>query len=232
MMAIRFRVGSWRSIDQLDINSRLTRIAQPPIDLRNQTPILVIDDQPFAPQHNLESNGFRLTVIADISNIKIVEPYAVVLCDLMGVGANLHNHLQGAHVIREIKNNYPDKIVFAYTGGATESRVTREANVSADYYLKKDVDIADWCQKLDSAITDLANPISVWQKFRLRLLEAGVTPLQLADMEDAFVRNYRSGPDKTRARIEDCTTRSKLSTNVQAVVQSFVASVLFKLIFA
>ena len=232
MMAIRFRVGSWTSIDQLDINSRLPRITQPPIDLRSQTPILVIDDQPFAPQHNLESNGFRLTVISDISNIKTVEPYAVVLSDLMGVGANLHNHLQGAHVIREIKNNYPDKIVFAYTGGATESRITREANVSADYYLKKDVDIAEWCQKLDSAITDLANPISVWKKFRLRLLEAGVTPLQLADMEDAFVRNYRSGPDKTRARIEDCTIRSKLSTNVQAIVQSFVASVLFKLIFA
>ena len=146
-MLLRYRFGAWRSIDDLDIELRLNRISQPPIDLRGRTPILVIDDQPFAPRPNLEANGFHLTVTSDISNIKTVEQYAIVLCDLMGVGLTLDSHLQGAHVIHEIKKNYPDTIVFAFTGGATESRITREANVSADYYLKKDVDIAEWCQK-------------------------------------------------------------------------------------
>ena len=231
-MRLPSRLKPFRSIDDLDIDLRLTRISQPPIDLRQQAPIMVIDDQPFAPQNNLEANGFSLTVLSEINSVKKVEPYALILCDLMGVDAALHEELQGAHVIREIKKNYPEKVVFAYTGGSTESRVTREAIASADYYLRKDVDIAEWCEKLDHAISDLASPVIVWKVFRLRLLESGITPIQLAEMEDVFVRSYGSGYDIARARFQALADKSNITNNARSVISSFISSVIFGLIFA
>jgi DNA-binding NarL/FixJ family response regulator len=100
--------------------------------------------------------------------------------------------MQGAHLISEIKKNFPQKYVLAYTGGAQGAILERSIQI-ADDYLKKDVDIDDWCDHLDNAIEILANPAKIWRQVRHRLLDAGISPYQLAVLEDTFVRNALCG---------------------------------------
>ena len=71
-------------------------------ELRNKVEILVIDDQDFAAEEYLIKNGFRIVHKRDIDNIRDVSAYAVVLCDIRGVGKNLGSTKEGAFVIKEI----------------------------------------------------------------------------------------------------------------------------------
>jgi hypothetical protein len=105
--------------------------------------------------------------------------------DLIGIGARLSPTLHGAHVIEEIKKIYPEKIVIAYTGGAKQDLLSK-AIPASDYYLPKDANVEQWCDQLDSSIKLLGNPVTVWKALRHRLLDAGVTPYQLAELEDLF----------------------------------------------
>ena len=220
-----------RSIDDLDVSHRLNRFTQAPVDLREQVQVLVVDDQPFEPQANLEAHGFKLTVLNGIGDIAQTKPYPIVLCDLMGVGQALHECLQGAYTIREIKKNYPEKVVFAYTGGSVESRITREAHVYADHYMRKDAGPDEWCEKLDAVISDLANPVVAWKDFRLRLLATGIPISQLAILEDGFVRSYPRGSTYTRDYLEGFAGRKSLGVDARSVLSSFVGSALFALLF-
>lgn len=120
-------------LKRIDLNTKI-------IDNRSRFPIVVIDDKDFTPMKNLQRYNFSVTHFDDISSIDSIYRYPIVLCDLHGVGASLGSRLQGAQVIREIKKNYPEKYVIAYTGDGS-SEMTEVAISYADAYLKKDVGI-------------------------------------------------------------------------------------------
>lgn len=84
-------------------------------DLRKKTDVLVIDDEGFEPKEFLESNNYRLTSKTDIDNVKDVSEYSIILCDIRGIGKRISSSYEGAFVIKEIKDNYPEKAVIAYT---------------------------------------------------------------------------------------------------------------------
>jgi DNA-binding NarL/FixJ family response regulator len=63
--------------------------------------------------------------------------------------------MQGAYLIEEIKRNYPEKAVIAFTGGATNSNISKRAAAAADDYLRKDASIEDWRELLDKHIKNL-----------------------------------------------------------------------------
>lgn len=142
----------------------------------------------------------------------------------------LNPRLQGAHIIKEIKANYPDKYVVAYTGG-TENRLIQESIVIADRYVPKDTDIEDWCDLLDSAIRDQINPVSTWRKLRHRVLEAGISPIQLAELEDVYVRSYRSGPEATRLSLTKQIDQLEIKGDAKSIINSLLASAIFALLF-
>src|SRR6266567_4331143 len=83
---------------------------------RSLVSICVIDDNPFEPRRNLENVGYKITYLGDVNTIDVTTPHHIVLCDLQGVALELDNKKQGAFLIREIKTNYPEKYVVAYTG--------------------------------------------------------------------------------------------------------------------
>jgi hypothetical protein len=104
---------------------------------RDTVKIAVVDDQPFSPEQNLRNAGFRVDSIGDIKNIEELEPYQIILCDLQGVGAHFDSKYQGGFIINEIKRNYPEKFVIAYTGGSLDPAVVNYAQSFADDFPKE-----------------------------------------------------------------------------------------------
>lgn len=219
----------WQSINDIEPLIRARKAQTSKLSLRESAPIVVIDDQAFEPAANLRNNHYNINHMSDVQNINQVMSYPIVLCDLQGVAGQLHASLQGAHVIKEIKEHYPQKIVIAYTGGARTSQMARAAQQYADTFLKKDASLDEWIEALDSAIEKVTDPIHMWKQFRKRLLDTGVTPVQLVQLEDAYVRGLNGGKDAVEVNIASVSDRLGLAQDVRVVVQSFIASIIFKL---
>ena len=124
----------------------------------------------------------------------------------------------------------PEKYVVAYTGGS-EIRLIQESITLADRYVQKDAQIEDWCEILDVAICEITNPILTWKKLRYKLLDSGIPPLDLAVLEDTYVRTYNSGYDKSKQSLEDRVGELQLPSDIRSIVLNLVASAIFKFAF-
>lgn len=200
------------------------------MDLRKKIPIVAIDDQVFLPEKNLKNSGFSIETLADIQRIPDVEKYQVILCDVNGIGSALSESTQGAYVIEEIKSTYPDKVVIAYTAGSAASKLVIRARASADQYIKKDASVEEWRDLLDGVIKSLCNPIEVWKKTRIRLLNAGIELADLMKLEQALLVNLGKGNESIRSALNHETASAEASSWKGEVAQ-FVVSKAFDLAF-
>lgn len=179
--------GKLKDINSIDKKFKFYSIIKSnTIQFRQRVKILVIDDQEFTPLNNLQQHGFVVHVFKNLPSIDNAYDYHIILCDLQGVGIEFNAETQGAHLIKEIKKAFPAKIVIAYTGGSCES-VILKAKMYADDFLAKDANIEEWTDYLDKYIAEVMNPVYAWKKLRVSLLEEGITPYELAKLEDKFV---------------------------------------------
>jgi DNA-binding NarL/FixJ family response regulator len=219
------------SINDLQRDKEIAANMRSPSDLRRLIPIAVIDDQPFAPEHNLKNNQFQINTFTDIHKIDQIQSFPIVLCDLQGVGLQLASDMQGAYLIEEIKRNYPEKAVIAFTGGATNSTISKRAAAAADDYLRKDASIEDWRELLDKHIKNLSDPVFVWKQLRLRLIQAEITPLELLKFEHAYVSSIKSGSHITKNAIQRASDSSSAHQTVKREIATFITSKAFDLVF-
>jgi hypothetical protein len=221
-----------KSINDLEKETKPQSYLRAPTNLRAEFEIAVIDDQPFSPEQNLKNNSFQIRSFRDISSVKEIEKFPIILCDLQGVGINLASELQGSYLIEEIKSNYPEKVVIAFTGGSTNSSIFKRAIKFADNYIKKDATIDEWRDVLDKHIQHLSDPVHVWKQVRIRLVKAGITPIELIRVEHEFVKCYKSGAELTRQSIATLLNKNIFESPVRKEILSFTASKVFDLIFA
>lgn len=219
------------SLRDLQKNEKLTRQLRPPAEFRKSIPIAVIDDQPFAPEHNLKNNNFQISTFKDIQNITQIADFPIVLCDLQGVGLQLGGDLQGAFLIEEIKRNFPEKAVIAFTGGSAISGISRRAAAAADDNLRKDASIEDWREVLDKHIRNLSDPVHVWRQMRLRLVKADVTPIELVKLEHAYVNSIQKGAADAKIAIGSIADSEDTAPAVKREIAGFLASKAFELVF-
>lgn len=218
-----------RSIDEADKDFRVLFPQKSLQDVRRSVRIVVIDDKDFSPLQNLQQHQFSITHLRDLSTIDTIRDYPVVLVDLQGVGRELNPRQQGAHLIREIKANFPEKYVIAYTGGAAPDLLVPSIEV-ADRFTQKDTSIEDWCELLDEGTLAVIHPAVVWRKNRTRLLDKGVTPFQLACLEDTLVRSLLANPSAISTNLELMSAKLKLSSDIRTIVNSMISNALFSLI--
>jgi DNA-binding NarL/FixJ family response regulator len=160
-----------------------------------------------------------------------VEPFSIILCDLNGVGTSLSVETQGAYVIEEIKAQYPDKIVIAYTATPSSSKLAKRAQIAADGYLRKDATIEEWRDLLDSKIKYLSNPIEVWKALRLRLLTKNIELSELIRLEQIVLKNINHDVKTTKAALESELKRIDTSSPWKPVLTKFIESKTFELAF-
>ncbi|NPV22128.1 hypothetical protein [Bradyrhizobium aeschynomenes] len=225
---IFFRKEQYVTADELRDSAYEAHRTASAAEKRALIKIAVIDDQVFTPRANLENLGYQIESLGDINSINRIQPFQIVLCDLQGVGTALDARKQGAFLIREIKRNFPEKFVIAYTGGGLNAALSREASLDADHLLKKDADIDDWVETLDRYISNVLNPYLVWQRQRLALVEREVDTLSILKLETAFVQSIKSKGPKHGSAFT--TVVSELSGDARAVMQGMIASGLYALL--
>lgn len=192
-------------------------------ELRRQFDILIIDDD-FIQKKNLTQNGFQIIQKQDIEDVRDVEAYSIILCDIRGVGAKFEYEKEGAALIREIKKLYPNKKVIAYTG-STYDPTYNEYLERADAITEKGTSIDDWIQILDEQICKCVDPKYQWDDLRQYLIESNVSTIDIAKLEDRYVQSIMK---------KDFSGLSKLAASygdaVNSLFVNLISSTFVKLI--
>ena len=217
------------SIEEIDSDLNILFPHKSLQDVRRMVQIAVIDDKDFSPIRNLQQHQFNITHLRDITTIDTIRSYHLVLVDLQGIGRELNPNQQGAHIIREIRAIYPEKYIVAYTGGAPPELLVPSVE-TADKFTQKDTSIEDWCELLDEGARTVIHPAVVWRKNRHRLLDKGVTPFQLACLEDTLVRNLLKNPSSLAITMESKSVELNLSSDVRTILSSLIANAVFALV--
>jgi DNA-binding NtrC family response regulator len=125
------------------------------VRLRPLLTIAIIDDEKFRYTDILKQHKFDITELGDISDTKVVSEYAIVCCDIRGVGKKFGSNDEGGYLIKEIKRRYPDKYVIVYSGSGFSDPTFKRFLDECDDSIKKDADIERWVETLDSAVERL-----------------------------------------------------------------------------
>jgi hypothetical protein len=210
----KYTVDCLKSSTKLDIAKR-----------RSYIEVLVIDDTSFPPKENLEKNGFRITQWNDIEDLKTIEHYDLILCDIEGVGKKINPEDQGGAVIKQMKMLYPYKYIIAYSA-RTFGTQFNQFFMYADETVPKDKDISDWCDTLDAGMEDLVDPQKSWIRIRKYLSNSTIGTKDLLNLEDKYVRSILG-----KHNYFDDLDLNHISIDASSIVNGLVSSVLFKLVF-
>jgi CheY-like chemotaxis protein len=189
---LRFGLGSYHSILEIQNFSKNNKVNQTITEARNIVKIAVIDDEKFAPLGNLKSYGYDIKEIQDLLRIEEARYYDIILCDLMGVGEHFDRTLGGASLIKEIKINYPTKIVIAYSGATSNSNEAISAKEYCDDFVRKDADLTDWTEVLDDFVAQVIDPYQMWIKLRQELFNNDIDIRDVVRLESAYVESIAS----------------------------------------
>jgi DNA-binding NtrC family response regulator len=194
---------------------------------RSSVSILCIDDQGLEYEKIIRNHGFNIRVLRDIEDIKAVTEYPVVICDIKGVGKSFGSKFEGGHIIQEIKNRYPEKVVIAYTGQQFDATYNKFFSL-ADFTLSKDIDSDTWINTLDETIRKVVSPIEQWKRMRAFLISKEVPLKTVFQLEQQFIDAVLT---KDKGKFAKGSTIKGLEGDVRGVIASFIASILFKMVF-
>jgi hypothetical protein len=214
-------LGSTRELAELKTISNTGNIE------RSSVSILCIDDQGLEYEEIIRNHGFNIRVLKDIEDIKAVTEYPVVICDIKGVGKSFGSKFEGGHIIEEIKNKYPEKVVIAYTGQQFDATYNKFFSL-ADFTLSKDIDSDTWVSTLDETIRKVVSPIEQWKRMRDFLLNKDVSLKTVFQLEQQFIDAVLT---KDKSKFAKDSTVKGLEGDVRSVITSFIASILFKMVF-
>lgn len=199
--------------------------------IRKEVELLIIDDNDFGPQEYLKNNGYSVHQTKDITTIKDVEPYHIILCDINGVGKKLGYDKEGAYLIKEIHNHYPSKRIIAYSSFTFVPEYNKYLSY-ADTIATKDQSIDDWIDLLDQQVGESINPVKQWIKIRNYLLqEQGISTLTIARLEDQYVKSINKRNPKSLQSFS-CVDNTKIRSIITEFLSSLCAKIIFQAIMS
>jgi len=193
---------------------------------RSSVKILIIDNENVPSLERLRRNDFSIKHLKNCNDVSAVSEYEIILVDIFGVATELSETYQGAFLISEIRKKYPSKVIIGFSSQTYSAAFDKYCRMADSFYIK-DLDAENWLENLDEAIKLCVNPEYQWKKLRDHLLSINVPIFNVMQLEDNFVDVIQtkkgSFPDKKRL--------DNLNSDIKAILQSFAASLLFKIIF-
>lgn len=213
-----------------DLHMEEYESTSPIAKLRQSTKILIIDDDDFPLFHPLQSSGYNLSKRNgndDIKNLDDVIVYDIILCDIKGVGKNFGGNFEGAHLAKELKIKYPDKIIISYTASTHEIQYQKLLS-KLDGVYPKGIGVEDWTTILDEKIKEIYNPIACWEKTRTILFEHKISTIDVAKLEHYYVKSIKT---KNSSIIEKQITGDKVLYSILSdILQSLILKVIKNLL--
>ncbi|HHH7863339.1 TPA: hypothetical protein ACP2QN_000778 [Escherichia coli] len=204
----------------------LNKVIPYQVSNRNLVPIVCIDDQGMQYDQILINHGFNLKVLSDITDIRAVSDYPIVICDIKGIGKSFGSKFEGGHIIEEIHKNYPEKILISFSGNQFDARYNKFFKL-CDYVLTKDIDSDQWVSVLDETIKKVTTPIAQWKRMRAFLYEKNVSTRKVFELEQEFITAIIT---KDKNKFATNKTLENLSQDTRNVLTGFLSSLLFKMV--
>ena len=201
-----------------------TKIDAPPFNanIRNRIPIAIIDDENFAYETLLREHSYNIRHFLDIDDVRSLEAFPVILCDIRGVGKVLKSKYEGGHLIHEIRSHYPYKVIYAYSAYQLDPSYNKYFQM-ADRTLKKDISLEDWISNFDDAVKMVIDPNFLWRRMRKKLFQEDIPICEIMKLEDQFVsfirmkqptfpnKKYSTNlPDKVKVLLNDFSETLKI----------------------
>lgn len=183
---------------------------------RGGVDIAVIDDRDFSYASKLRNSGFRLDEVGDIDNIKKIEAYPLIICDIQGVGSAFGADSEGAFVISEIRDRYPDKYIIAYS---TDPFSHQDFINKADKAVLKVTSVEQWVSVLNEGVSILLNPKSRWIRVREKLLSSNVDIYDVFLLEQAYIKSIL---EKDKDILSKKSTELNIDSFAKEVISIFV----------
>lgn len=198
-------------------------------ELRRSTEILFIDDEKLDIIKSLGNYKYNITHKEDIDSINDAYAYDIILCDVRGVGKKFSDEFEGAFLIREIKANYPNKIVIAYTG-STYDPSYNEYLKEADQIMTKGKRIDEWVETLDGVISKAVNPAYQWKKTRDKLLANDIRISMIATLENEYVKSIENSNFESFEKLVKEVKEKNNDNNLSSILDSLISSLIVKII--
>lgn len=184
--------------------------------LKKEYQIAVIDDNPFGKTEALRSHNFQIAEFDDVKRIEQIAEYAIVVCDIRGVGAAFDSAMEGAHVLAEIRKRYPDKFLIAYSGAYSDMKYN-DALRGVDVSLSKDSQTDIWVSSLEKGLAEVGDPFRRWLRFRNQLSSRGFDAYDLFKVEQKYIESIIS-------KNEDVFTKIHISPEMKKLMVDFAKS--------
>lgn len=180
----------YKTISELNGESILQEISI--ADLKRITSILVIDDQAFDYLGDLQKYDFQIRQKYDLTDLSDAAEYDIILCDIRGVGKFLSSKYDGANLIKQLRVKYPNKIIIAYTAEPYDADFEPFLEFATGVIAKGTYTIELWVSLLEKYVKELADPVEQWKKTRKLLLDSGVSTIEIAKYESAYVKAVKN----------------------------------------
>lgn len=191
--------------------------------LKRNTQILVIDDDEFVYLEPLRRNEFHIVHRSDLASLSDVAEYDIILCDIRGVGKFLESTFEGAYLVKQIKEKYPNKIVISYTASSYDPRYQEYLSYADDTILKGTA-LEDWDSLLSRKIRELSNPVIQWEKTRNALLNANVPTVMVAKYESEYVKAVKCNDFRSLKKI--CENKNALGYDIMQSLLKIVEKIM------
>ena len=193
------------------------------VNSRPLIPIAIIDDQKFPYSDMLRQVKFNIIEVGDITDIKHIKEYGVIICDIQGVGKAFGSKYEGGYVIKEIRKHFPDKYIIAFSGSRFDPTFKRFLD-ECDITIKKDADTDDWTKALDTSIEELSHPIKRWIRARNIFLNNNMELIDVFKLEQAYIKAIARKETKP---LENIINKSPSIDNNEAFIEVGISLINF-----
>lgn len=167
--------------------------------LREQTKILIIDDEDFQYENTLRSSGFNIKVEKEWHDTKDVASYDIVVSDNNGVAKNLGEQTGGLYMLRQAQKLYPEKVYVIYSASFID---TRNNDTKGLITISKSDKPEDWSDILDESISRLHSFKEIWEKTRSILVELDISEKAIRKIQHRYVRSVINRKEIDRDQLD------------------------------
>jgi hypothetical protein len=225
LISLRPPISKFLTIDDLKkFDTNLTFASK--TDKRKKVRVCVIEDEIFFALNQLRDSGFDITLFRSLTKLEDLLPFPIIVCDLKGVNAD--SKLQGAGLVRRIRDEFPDKFLVAFTGAPSTTRLFIEAERAADAIMsKRTTDVDQLVEKLDHFCDLALRPSELWQRVRAKLISKCIPAIQLLYLEHYFVLSIQKG---NKQLFLGGAQGSSPNSDLRSVVISIVSNGIYEVI--
>ncbi len=159
--------------------------------IKDRAQILIIDDQAWAYEDNLDREGYHVNRIpaADVLDDLVGEKYTLILLDVQGVGATLGAGANGLDILQYIKSRNPLKPIILYSSKSVPMEGVKSAAL-ADSIRKKSDNFTLFKSDIDALLLDSASAGRYFAAINRRL---GDRAIDVPELPKRYLRAMQNG---------------------------------------